>query len=369
MARYLIISTYPSSGSQNAGDHLITTSLCSLLNELDQNAEFDIVWRAASWMEVKSLAERADHIFFACLAIRENMFEALYPYLEDILRLRVRYSIVSAGTQLPVEGEGHIFTGMKSTTLSRLLLVERGSQLFSTRGALTQMFCEQAGLKSAKFDGDIAFFDRRFDGRKFEELENVNRIVVSDPHYFEVYEPAFCRLIAGLASMFPKATTEVVLHGVNPRVEAACRKMRVDFTRVYEQQSTGLDVYEDFDMHVGFRVHGHVSALKRRKVSYLLEQDGRGSDYGATIPQHITVPAYRRKGLPELKPRNVLRGVLGKEIEWRSRVPVSSVDQVLAMIRNDSKHCFEKFRGLEASIAQYNEAAFDSLKACLDLNK
>ena len=39
----------------------------------------------------------------------------------------------------------------------------------------------------------------------------------------------------------------------------------------------GFSVYDDCDLHIGFRVHAHIYNLSKRNRTILLEEDGRGA--------------------------------------------------------------------------------------------
>ena len=49
-----------------------------------------------------------------------------------------------------------------------------------------------------------------------------------------------------------------------------------------------ISFYKEFDLHIGYRVHGHLDFLSRRKPSLLINEDGRG------------LGMVKSMGLPEL---------------------------------------------------------------------
>ena len=51
----------------------------------------------------------------------------------------------------------------------------------------------------------------------------------------------------------------------------------------------GFSIYDDCDIHIGFRVHAHIYNLSKRKYSILIEEDGRGNGVDDTL------------GLPRIK--------------------------------------------------------------------
>ena len=273
--RYVIVTTYPASGSRNIGDWLITESLKEIVFSFEPAARIDIVWRADDWHNVKTTLESADHVFFACLAIRPRMHQNEYPYLSKFLETGVPFSVHAAGTDLPVSRSRDLFARFSNETIHLLKQMDTSSIVFTTRGVLSQFAAERLGVTTARFVGDIAFSGKAFEKRIFPINEPIQTIIVSDPHRPNIYKRSFVDLLYGLQHLFPEAELRVALHGNNETIWGTSRQHGFECVPIYEDAKNGLNIYDSADLHVGFRVHGHVSALKRRKYSYLLEQDGR----------------------------------------------------------------------------------------------
>ena len=359
----VIVSTYPEHGSKNIGDRLITNKLKAAISRFGDYS-FTVVWRADDWDSVKKKILCADHVFFACLAIRKNMDTQEYPYLKEVAKNNVPFSVISAGTDLKVNFLNSIFDGLSSDSRSLLSEVNNKSVVSTTRGYLTQEFCSKLELDRFEFSGDIAFFDDSVADVKFVKDGTIDKIVVSDPHRPRQYIIAFSRLVDGLKASFSNAKITVALHGVNPIVEEFCIKNKIDFVKIYEQPDTGLGLYDSADMHVGFRVHAHVSALSRRAYSYLLEQDGRGCDYGLTINRKISVPCYPSLS-SGLTLKAMVQRVIGRESSVSGAVSISPVEQILAMINADRRNGFDKFVGLEEQIESFNQLTLSAVGRAL----
>lgn len=343
--KYIIISTYPKEGSKNIGDQLITNSVIEALEAFKgKGCEVDVIWRGDQWENVESQIIGATAIIFACLAIRPDV-EKEYPYLKNILDLDIPIGVISSGTALQVERhKDDLFDYVSDKSKELLRSLDKKALFFSTRGVLTQMFCESIGMKNTQFCGDIAFLSKEL--HSFPMAKKIKKIVVSDPHYSDSFIDSFGHLINKLKSRFSNSMLVVALHGRNELVKEYCKQNNIPTCEIYKDKDKGLSLYDEADLHVGYRVHAHVSSLKRGIYSYLLEQDGRGADYGATIARKISVPSYRSyeyslvKRLSNLVKRNVGFTV-------NQSVPVSSVDMILSIIENDLKEGFSKFQGLE----------------------
>lgn len=71
-------------------------------------------------------------------------------------------------------------------------------------------------------------------------------------------------------------------------IEPVLKSMNVHLVDI-SGSDKGFSIYDDCDLHIGFRVHAHIYNLSRRNLSILVEEDARGSGLNATL------------GLPEIK--------------------------------------------------------------------
>ncbi|TRO42104.1 polysaccharide pyruvyl transferase family protein [Pseudomonas sp. ALS1131] len=357
MKKYVIVSTYPEKGSKNIGDYLITHSLISSVRDhKGECVEFSIIWRAAAWEEVRDTVMGADLVIFACLAIRPRMHEVEYPYLSKVLDSGIPYAVIAAGTDLDVHFDsGELYSSFSPETLSLLERINLGACVFTTRGYLSQSFCAHHNLFNAKFSGDIAFYDTSRCELKFEPWRPIRKIVISDPHKGGVYAKSLSLLYRGLVGIFPDSEIVVAAHGENKELKKFSSDHGVPVIDIYRDKESGLEIYSSADLHVGFRVHAHVSALSRRRYSYLLEQDGRGCDYGLTLDRKISVPGY-----VSIKHGIELGGVRALR---RKEVSLASVKLLLSLVENDSAQGFSKFMGLEVQLQAFVKSLCEAIKA------
>jgi hypothetical protein len=361
-----VISTFPEHGSRNIGDLLISKATEAALSATVPGCSLQRFYRGDPWERIAEAVSALDHIVFACLAVRERaMFDRLYPYAQQIQATGLPYTILSAGTELAVEQAALPSWAGSDTDRTQLLALLQGARGVATRGVLTQAFLRNLGANCA-FLGDIAFFGPEHDGIPFQPGRPIRRILISDPHYWPDFYGALIALHHGLKHRFPEAVIQVVLHGKSG-LQKQLASTGIDTIPLFQADVEALDVYGSADLHVGFRVHGHVSALKRRVYSYLLEQDGRGADYGAALQAGISVPCFlaghgRRAKLRRLANRLRLR--VGMDGHADSRMP-SPVFRILAMIDADLASGFQRFAGLDRQIDGFNRQNLAFLSRCL----
>lgn len=337
----VLVSTFPETGSRNVGDKLIENATRELLLSEAPGLRITTISGKSSWTDMQHLVEECDCFLFACLAVRKNLLNS-YPFLDKLLQTKAPVAAISTGTSLNKGGPRMFHDAVTDEDLELLRRFNEQAIVFTTRGSLTQSFCKHFGLSKAYFTGDVAFVDERFNERKFPTEAAIRRVLISDPHYATRYTETFKTLVGSLSKLFPNAALQLALHGSNEPVTEMATELGLNSINLYESPDSGLEVYDECDLHVGFRVHGHVSALHRRKPSYLLEQDGRGIDYGATLTRRTTVPCYAWS-----------YPIKGGERKWNESL--GSIDLVVSMIESDLMNGFARFRGLEQELLQFEQ--------------
>lgn len=363
--KYAIISTYPKNGTQNIGDALISRKTQEFIKSYDKDAEVVEIWREDQSDKAKNEILTSDHIIFACLAIRGNM-KKTYTLLEMILDSNIPFSVIAAGTALNMLDESlrqHNFTSEDKEILKKT--IDR-STVFTTRGPLTQSYVQGFNKTKPYYTGDVAFGKT---GKTIKANKEIKRIGISDPHYIDVFEDSLRNLIDNLKNSFPKAQLIGIIHGKNPSAEAIFANMGLEVKRIYENPDNGLSQYEEIDMHVGYRVHGHVSALAAGKISYLLEQDGRGADYGLALGAKCSVPAYalQQKKLPQ---KNVVNKIISKlkrvvNKKKANNKPESiriAPAQITSLISHHKDNDFEHVQNINEEISRIRKANNDAFK-------
>jgi hypothetical protein len=344
--------------ARNLGDELIAKRCEAMIRDIDPDAEIAVIWRGDTWTNVKANVEESDLVVLACLAIRKGLGSGAYPYLAELVATDVPIAVVSAGLSIGAfSSKSPLAEIMSSEDADLLKALGERSVFFSTRGYLTQRLLEELNVRS-EFAGDVAFYQPLFSARRFEPLSSVTRIAVSDPHYAEEYGNSFRYLIAGLRKQFPDASIDMLVHGVNEPARALAQQADVPFVEMYLRD--GLSTYDRYDLHVGYRIHGHVSALSRRIPSYLLEQDDRGSDYGAAFSRRISFASHR--GTSGERKKVVADGDAPPPPR---QILTSPVDVLLSVLRQDVSQSFARFSGLEAEVQAHADRNFVGLQRAL----
>ena len=100
-----------------------------------------------------------------------------------------------------------------------------------------------------------------------------------------------------IVEQYPDATHTCSFHSALSDSDKQLRAFAKDrsFEIVLASNDTSnLEFYDNCDLHVGYRLHGHISFLRRRLPSVLTGKDGRGYGFNATLGT-AGFPATRRR--------------------------------------------------------------------------
>ncbi len=177
--------------------------------------------------------------------------------------------------------------------LNNLKQIENTGGSFSCRDYITESILRNNGLKNIYMTGCAAWYDmENINNRNIRsvDFEDIRKIVISDQgitkdsqwhgeKFLQVKE-----LIKFIQQKFQKAKIVFTFNGgINTKYSGALNRAICDYLNNQAipcvDLSGGMDgfrIYDDSDLHIGFRVHSHIYCLSQRIPSILLEEDARG---------------------------------------------------------------------------------------------
>jgi hypothetical protein len=271
MKKYLILSPYAENGTKNSGDDLIVKSLIELLKFFSKKTiNYDIVSIAKSTLNKENKFNK----------ININKYNAiLVPGFritierQEILDIRLKYIEKAIINNIPIFLLGSSWcispgtikqTKLKINPKEKALLkyiINDKKSLLTTRDIYTKLLLKNNNLVCS-MTGDIALFDVNYLFTRFVS-SNIRNIAISLPHNITYYKYCF-QLKEKLQNRFNVCITT---H------QSLNNKLYKNLSGNYQN----LNYYRKFDMHIGFRLHGHLWFLRNRKPSLLIAEDGRGN--------------------------------------------------------------------------------------------
>lgn len=277
----VLITTYPQNGSRNVGDALISDSAVKLIRYRVPEYDPMIVFRESSLDHIQGNVRT---ILAPGFSVNDKVYPNLFKLYDDIGRLPEAFFPVGCSFQhlVPLE-QTYVNHEYSEETLSFLRSVARRSGPLPCRDLLTVEMLKRNKIP-AFYCGDLALYDDTMIGTHFSPPTDIKSVVFTIQHKPKFAQQSFAMLDL-IKSEFPKATLYVAHHS---RINEYSRTISEYATKIgfVEKDLSGsaqnLDFYDEVDLHIGYRLHGHISFLRRRKPSCLLVEDSRSFGISST---------------------------------------------------------------------------------------
>lgn len=180
-----------------------------------------------------------------------------------------------------------------------------GKDSIGCRDIFTLNFLRHEGYP-AVLTGCPAWYDLDFVEQtsfRSEHPDVIKKICVSEPAN-ELNIPLLIELLEHLRKRYPVAEITLVNHRELKREITSKKQYLIERLGIYflniSGSVDGFSIYDDCDLHVGFRVHAHIYNLSRRNLTLLFNEDIRGTGVNTTLGLdnlNIEPPTYRKKKL------------------------------------------------------------------------
>ncbi|MEZ8125968.1 polysaccharide pyruvyl transferase family protein [Vibrio splendidus] len=281
----IILTTYPERASRNVGDAMITESFVKLMkSQLD--FEHVIVYRETP-LEKLDLTY-VKNIFLPGMSLSPGTYPNNYKFFDDLDTLN-KYNVYPVGCSFQSsydddnayeaiykDTDKKLFSRISREKFPLLCRDEKMVELLSKNNLLGRYF------------GDLVLYDSDYYG-KVNLPKEIKSIAFSVQH-----NPKFNRqsvvFLNHLREYFPSSVKIfVTFHSEANANTDAFIKISKNIEGIEYKYLSGpasnLEFYDSMDIHFGYRLHGHISFLRRRKPSVLLVEDIRA--YGISCVENL----------------------------------------------------------------------------------
>ncbi len=298
-----------SGADKNAGDFLIVQRAVELLASCIEGCVIEIYRRNEALDPFLDEINKCDCIVLAGgPGYVEDIYPGRFPLVDDLNRLIPPiFALGMGGYGLTSEVVPLAFTSQSKQLLAK---IEDAGYGLGCRDALTLSILESSGVNGGILTGCPAWYDvakatkASFEG--IASIADVERIAISDPAVISNI-PLAKKLVAYVEDKFENARISFIFHrgwtadAFSDRFTAS---RQAELRRWLERRgveafdiaysSTGFSVYDECDLHIGFRVHAHIYCLSQRYPTFLVEEDARGYGVDDTLGlPHIALPPLR----------------------------------------------------------------------------
>ncbi|MBO6848900.1 MAG: polysaccharide pyruvyl transferase family protein [Marinobacter sp.] len=280
--RDIILTTYPEKGSRNVGDNLITESAKKLVRH--RVPEYDPIELFRETQLDPSLIENCKSILAPGFPVNNRTYPDLYALSEDLADISDKTYVVGCSFQsLDPSSKAYAQYEYDPKTLLSLKSLSRTTGVIQCRDYAIRDMLKNNGI-SASYIGDLALYDDSLvcSGTKFPKT--ISSIAFSIPHKPKFFSQAR-KLLHLIKREFPNAELYVTHHSIpnEHSIKVAETAKHVGFREVdLSGNCENLNFYQDIDIHIGYRLHGHIFFLRNRKPSFLLAEDSRSAGISQT---------------------------------------------------------------------------------------
>lgn len=343
-----------SGASKNAGDFLIVKRCKELLAyflQPEMITEFD---RSQSLEPVLEQINEHDLLVFAGgPAYVSTMYPKKLPLVNNLDDIKIPCFAMAMGWK----GDADLFDTILSycfTPKSKELLNRfvKDGYSFGCRDYFSQNVLNRAGYSNCIMTGCAAWYDIKYIGvNQLGNNSEIKKIYISDPANIKNFAQ-FIKVVKKCRMIFPSAEIKIIFHrGINAdnytnlndgkALQWLCGKltqMQLEFIDI-AYSGNGFELYNDCDLHIGYRVHAHIYNLSQRQRSILIEEDGRGGgvDQAVGLKQ---IRAYSYKKIDNNKCKRKLKQKLGI-YKTQSDTVCDELEQYIIELKQNNYKQFE----------------------------
>lgn len=271
----------------NSGDFLLEKRSFELIRHFIPNSEITVLNRVTEGYSDKiDYLNSFDAVIFAGGPLYQpGLYQHQIPFVhpDELKRIHPPMFFLGGGIK------GSVYR-LRYSESDKVFLSKgiHDSVSLSCRDIYTYRFLHHQGL-SAIMTGCPAWYDLSkidvTDTSKFKR-ENFMNICVSEPAK-ELNVPLLLGLLKHLRKKYPLAKITLVNHreikqGIQSKLSFLQKNECIEFANI-SGSADGFSIYDDCDLHVGFRVHAHIYNLSKRNLTILFSEDIRGAGVNQTL--------------------------------------------------------------------------------------
>lgn len=287
----------------NAGDWLIVDRLMSLVRivtgETNQNSGIEFI-NALSVNDV-DYYNSFDSIIIGGGPIADNSLlgSDSFDIMSKLNQITTPISLIGVGWYGASISSEDVFTYTIASDLKdKLCTIAQSGGMIGVRDVITQYVLANNGIGSVVTGCPVWYSEDLCVSSLSEKVSlSPNKIVISnagitkDPSAHEIVAHQTQLLVNLLQKLFPQADLMFTFNGgIDTKYSTPCNRAIADFLKeknipYYDISGSaeGFDLYDDADLHVGYRLHSHLYCLSKGIPSLLIEEDARGGGANITL--------------------------------------------------------------------------------------
>ncbi|NIC04160.1 polysaccharide pyruvyl transferase family protein [Billgrantia bachuensis] len=284
----ILLTTYPEKKSRNVGDNLISHSALKIAKSLDKNYAPSVYFRKKNLDEIQ---ENIKSILAPGFSVANKTYPKFYNLYSDLSQIKNFFPI---GCSFQYPGVYlNVFDNFEysNETLHFLERITKKHGALHCRDELIIALLKKHDIPSV-YSGDMALYDPEMIGVHGKRIKDIKSIVFTVQHS-PIYNKQAIRILKSLKEEFGSAELYISLHSRknnNDKLIIEAAEALGYKTLELSGEVENLEVYKNVDLHVGYRLHGHIHFLRNRKPSVLIVEDVRS--YGFFLTTGTSVGCF-----------------------------------------------------------------------------
>lgn len=335
---YIVLS----GAKKNIGDFLITQRCSQLIRHERPDRDIRVLHSWEPLDEHLDLINSSQAIIIAGgPGYQRNMYPGIYPLTKDLRDIIVPIIPMALGWwDYPGDHLSQSSFRFSPKSLKLLTMIHDHCAYSSCRDETTQKILNSHGFKNVLMTGCAVWYDLAYLNKPFFEPRTLTNIAFTPPQNAAFFDQAMS-LMKTLKAYLPASRIVCFFHRgasadnfttrrdaqLTAKIIRTCR----DYGIEHKDISCNLDHINDyapFQIHVGYRVHGHLYFLSQHKPSFLINEDNRG--IGAQISLNLpSINAFERNNFSRFLDRlRSYRSPLVTKITRRFKLDIRSTEDV-----------------------------------------
>jgi hypothetical protein len=280
---YLLLS----GAKRNVGDFLILSRTVALLQFFKPHEEIVV---QPSWLPLAITDNPKAIIIAGGPGFRRNFYPKTYPLIENLASLGCPLIPFGVGWKgFPgdlISEKRYRFTARAQEALR---WISQQTKWLGCRDLPTQRVLNRTGVRNTLMVGCPVWYHLPSLGKRMHLPETISTLVFTPPQNLRYFKQSL-RIIDTIAALFPDSKRICSFHrGIDRRdlwssedeclMNGSIARYAADHGfEIYDASGSesAIDFYSSCDLHIGYRLHGHLNQLSMRRPSLLLHEDGRG---------------------------------------------------------------------------------------------
>lgn len=281
----------------NPGDNLLTENAKRILRKLfGIEISLEITYNQYSKNIVNEI-NKSQIVFFSVPTYSNKSIEIYKKLVCEITRPIVP---LSGSILLPPPPESRSFDNFATYNITDenkeiIRRVNAASKFIPCREFLTEHILRNNGFQNALYVGDLGMYEQGECLKKMEKKSDIQKILFTIGHYGQ-YKKQIIPILAYLRDKFPNARIIYSTHQKNPSpiIRKIANKYKLEIVDTSYDEAK-MNFYKECDLHIGYRLHGHIKCLSCGIPSILIAEDSRSSGFKLTLGNIGIFLAYGRK--------------------------------------------------------------------------